>query len=82
MAKIFSFPEGDLIEDTGNPIDKQDEVLGFIQNSPVEAANKFREMSMQIQTMADCLNQINAYSQLNKAEWSNQILGIIKNSFN
>ena len=77
MAKVYSFPGGELIEDTGNPVQKKDELLGYVKNNPEDAALKFREMSIQIQLLADCLNQINVYCQTNKNEQSSSIVSII-----
>jgi hypothetical protein len=82
MARIFSFPEGDLLDDTGLPVEKKDDVLEFVLNNPEQAATNLKDMTNQIQVMIDCLNKINAYSQINKTEHTGAVLEIIKKTFN
>ena len=81
MARVYSFPDGKLIENEKGPIPEKDEILEFVKNNPELAASKFREMSTQIQLLADCLNQISVYVQKNNNENSRQIVEIINQFF-
>lgn len=81
MAKIYSFPEGQLIEDTGNPIDHEKQLLESVTSNPEGAVAQILGLSQSHAMATETLQKIFTYVTQYDEIWSKQILSIIQSNY-
>jgi len=81
LSKIYSFPSGDLIEDSGVPVDPRQSLLESIKKNPEEAANQILTLNQSRVEAIETLQKIFAFTSQYNEVWAKQITSIIQSNF-
>jgi hypothetical protein len=83
MARIYNFPDGKLLEDSGIPVDPEVEMLQSIKDNPEVTLEQIKGYMQQINILGDLVMKIHAYAKVDPSTtWSKQISGLIERSVN
>ena len=83
MARIYSFPDGKLIEDSGNPVDPEVVMLQSIKDNPEATLEQIKGYMQQINVLGDIVVKIHAYTKIDPSStWSKQISNLIESNIN
>lgn len=80
MAKIFSFPDGKIIEDVKQNNSKE-QILKYVKSNPDNAAMQILNLSNSNKIAIKTLQKIIKYSSQHDNLWAKQILSIIENNY-
>lgn len=80
MAKIFSFPDGKIIEDVKH-ISPEEQLLESIRSNPDGAVNQILALSQANKTALETIQKIFEYVSQYNDVWARQIKSIIESNY-